>query len=420
MDFFRKEVVEARETHLWGKIILTRPLSLALSTLLACTVTLALGAVLIFGSYTKRTTVQGLLVPQGGLLKVHTPQTGVILEKYVTEGALVMSGAPLYKISSERYDANAAPVLAGIAGRLKDRRDLLSGELAKLQRLQVDERDTLVSKLASIKLEVTTLDAQISSQKQMVAITSDASRRYQGLVNKGYISTDQFQQRKAEHLAQVKIYQSLTRERTALAQNALEQNNELSGLHLRQSNQLAVIERQLSAVEQELAESEARRTFLIHAPESGVTTAAFADVGHSVDAGMPLLSIVPADALLEAELYAPSMSIGFVSPGDVVNIRYNAYPYQKFGVHRGRLLSISRTSISSAELSRNVTGTQNIGISSEQLYRLRVSLSAQEVLAYGKSRALQSGMRLEADIMQDRRRLYEWVLEPLYSLSGKI
>jgi membrane fusion protein len=420
MDFFRKEAVEARETHWWGSIVLTRPLSLALLTLLACTVTLALGAILVFGSYTKRITVQGLLVPLGGLLKVHAPQAGVILEKYVIEGTIVMSGAPLYKVSSERYDANSAPVLAGIAGRLKDRRDLLSGELTKLQRLQVDERDTLASKLASIKNEANALEAQIASQKQLVAIANDASHRYQGLVNKGYISTDQFQQRKTEHLAQVKIYQSLVRERTALAQTELERNNELAGLHLRQSNQLAVIERQLSAVEQELAESEATRTFLIHAPESGVATAAFADVGHSVDAGMPLVSIVPVDALLEAELYAPSMSIGFIAPGDDVNIRYNAYPYQKFGVHRGRLLSISRTSISPAELSRTMNGTQILGFSTEQLYRLRVSLSAQEVLAYGQSRALQSGMRLEADIMQDRRRLYEWVLEPLYSLTGKI
>lgn len=58
--------------------------------------------------------------------------------------------------------------------------------------------------------------------------------------------------------------------------------------------------------------------------------------------------------------------------------------------------------------------------STEQLYRLRVGLSAQDVLAYGQPRPLQSGMHLDADIMQDKRRLYEWVLEPLFSLTGRV
>jgi len=48
-----------------------------------------------------------------------------------------------------------------------------------------------------------------------------------------------------------------------------------------------------------------------------------------------------------------------------------------------------------------------------------VSLNEQTVLAYGQPEALRPGMRLEADVMGERRRLYEWVLEPLYSVVGK-
>ncbi|MDN7919179.1 hypothetical protein QZM99_13895 [Burkholderia gladioli] len=40
-------------------------------------------------------------------------------------------------------------------------------------------------------------------------------------------------------------------------------------------------------------------------------------------------------------------------------------------------------------------------------------------MAYGKPRPLQAGMTVQADILQERRRLYEWVLEPLYSVTGK-
>ncbi|MFY3310514.1 HlyD family secretion protein [Achromobacter ruhlandii] len=420
MNLFRKEALPAQEAQWLGRIVLTRPISSSVLALLACVVAAALAGVLLFGSYTRRTTVQGQLVPMGGHVKVHAPQAGIILEKYITEGMPVARGGPLYKISSERYDVNAAPVQAGISRHLEHQRDLLEGEMAKLRRIHVDEHDTLTKKLASITREAAALEAQISSQRQLVGLTGDASRRYQGLVEKGYISKDQFQQRQAEHLAQLKVLRGLEREIAALNQQRVERGNELSGLAMRQANQLAAIGRQISATQRDLAESEARRTLLVHAPESGIATAAFAEVGHHVDSGLPLVSIVPADMPLEAELYAPSKSIGFIKTGDEVNIRYQAYPYQKFGIHRGVLVSISRTSISATELARSVSGIQGLGDSAAQLYRLRVRLSAQAVVTYGQPRPLQSGMLLEADIMQDKRRLYEWVLDPLYSLTGKL
>lgn len=42
------------------------------------------------------------------------------------------------------------------------------------------------------------------------------------------------------------------------------------------------------------------------------------------------------------------------------------------------------------------------------------------MLVYGERKPLQSGMVLEADILHDRRQLYEWVLEPLYSVAGRL
>jgi membrane fusion protein len=209
VDFYRKEASSAEVVPWLGKIILTRPLSFTMLVTLAGTVTVTLFAILILGSYTKRTTVKGQLVPVGGQMKVYALQAGVILEKYVSEGMTVARGAPLYKISSERYDANASPVQAEISSHLTDRRDLLTGELDKARKLHADERDTLVSKLASISRESKALEAQIVSQRQLVHITKDASQRYQGLVEKGYISTDQFQQRQADHLAQMKVLQRL-------------------------------------------------------------------------------------------------------------------------------------------------------------------------------------------------------------------
>jgi len=54
----------------------------------------------------------------------------------------------------------------------------------------------------------------------------------------------------------------------------------------------------------------------------------------------------------------------------------------------------------------------------EPHYRVLVELDRQTVTAYGRPEQLRPGMALSADVLGDRRKLYEWVLEPLYSLPG--
>jgi membrane fusion protein len=58
--------------------------------------------------------------------------------------------------------------------------------------------------------------------------------------------------------------------------------------------------------------------------------------------------------------------------------------------------------------------------SREPLYRIKVRLASQSIDAYGHAEALKAGMQVEADILLDRRRLIEWIFEPLISLSGRV
>jgi membrane fusion protein len=56
----------------------------------------------------------------------------------------------------------------------------------------------------------------------------------------------------------------------------------------------------------------------------------------------------------------------------------------------------------------------------EPFYRVTVSLARQAITAYGKPEALKPGMLVDADILGEKRRLIEWLFEPLYSLKGKV
>ncbi|EIK68452.1 auxiliary transport protein, MFP family [Pseudomonas synxantha BG33R] len=417
---FRTAAQEAHQAKWLGEIVLIRPTSFTFLTLLAVGMASLVMVFFITGSYTKRSTVTGQLVSAKGQIKVRTPQTGIVIKKFVVEGQVVRRDDPLLSISSERYGSGADPVQASISYQLKQRRASISDELEKTQQLQRVQRNSLTSKVASLQSELITLVEQASGQHKLVALAGDASNRYQGLLDKGYISTDQFQQRQAELLGQHQTLQSLNRERTAMQQQLTERKNELAGLQTRQTNELSLLRRQLSGIEQELAESEAKRNIVITAPGDGIATAVLAEIGQTVDLSRPLLSIMPTDSVLQAELYVPSKAVGFIKPGDAVLVRYQAYPYQKFGQHHAQVLSISQTAVPSADLASMAGEVPGLAQNGEQLYRLRVHLDQQAVMAYGKPKSLQSGMLIEADILQDTRRLYEWVLEPLYSLTGKL
>ena len=146
-----------------------------------------------------------------------------------------------------------------------------------------------------------------------------------------------------------------------------------------------------------------------------------AQIGQQINANIPLLNIVPDGSSLEAHLYIPSSAIGFIRLNQPVKLRFQAFPYQKFGQADGKILSISETTINPQELSS--FGDVNQSFKNNQndpIYLVKVRLNEQTIKAYGEKKPLKVGMVFEADILQEQRKLYEWVLEPLYSISGKL
>ena len=416
MSLFRPQALAARQSKWIGEIILIRPLSFTFLTIFAVALAGIVCAFLIWGTYTKRSTVMGQLTPDTGLLKIYVPQPGIVLEKQVSEGQTVKAGDILYVLSSERHSSRLGDIQAAISREVELRQASLRDEMQKTRSLHQEERLGLIKKIDALKNELVQLAGQIEGQRTRVKLAEETYGRYQGLLAQDYISRELLQQKQEEALDQKARLQSLERDRIAIGRELSAQQTELAGLALKHQTQIAQIERLLSSTGQELTESEAKRRLVIAAPAAGIATAVIAEVGQAVDGSRPLVSLVPSGAHLRADLYAPSRAIGFVKPGDKVLIRYQAYPYQKFGHQEGRVAAVARTALPTSELNALGNGPGN----NEPLYRISVELAAQQVVAYGRPQSLQAGMLLDADVLQEKRRLYEWVLEPLYSLSGKL
>lgn len=419
MSLFRKEALSARRHNWLGSAVIAQPLPLTVLTLVAAGFALAVLAMLVWGSYTQRATVQGRLVPEGGLLRLYAHAPATVVERLIEEGQKVDAGQALYVLSIERETALLGETQAAIAEQLRRRQDALQGEITQTRRLQQQEARTLQASIATLREEIRHIDQQMALQRSRIALARETVGRYEGLLRQDYISREELQRQQEALLDQRALLQSLERERASLLRQAQQQESELAGLEARHANQISELSRALAALEQERLDAESQRSQVITAPRDGVVTALLAQVGQTVNASQPLLSIVPDNARLYAELYAPSVAIGFVRPGDRVRLRFDAYPYQKFGHHEGIVQTVARTALAPEEWDRmRPPGVQPS--SAEPLYRIQVSLADQHIVAYGESFALQPGMTLEADVLQESLRLYEWALAPLRTLSGKL
>jgi membrane fusion protein len=173
------------------------------------------------------------------------------------------------------------------------------------------------------------------------------------------------------------------------------------------------LQRNRLELQQQLAQNEIMKDDVVVAPCDGILSEVVVRPGQQIDDGAPLFSIVPSRSQFEARLLVTTDAIGFVKIGQKVAMHYFAFPYQKFGVQEGVVTGISKSVASEKTLaSMNVNVSEDSG-----MYLVYVAVPSQTVRAYGKDEALSAGMGLDADILLDERRLYEWIFEPLYGLS---
>ena len=107
-------------------------------------------------------------------------------------------------------------------------------------------------------------------------------------------------------------------------------------------------------------------------------------------------------------------SVGFLRAEQPVLLRYDAFPYQKFGSQSGRIEQVSLAPLSAAELPGLTAAPR------EPMYRIAVTLARQDMPAGAEVRPLVPGMQLEADVPIERRRLFEWLFAPVIGVAGRV
>jgi len=415
---FRREVLDNRQREWLGSIQLTRPPSLAWLTLLVVGAAGLIAAYLTLGEYTRKARVTGYLVPDHGVLRLMPPQVATVVETQVSEGRSVHRGDVLFVLAVGQATLSG-DTQAAVQDSLVARRRSL--EESARQRLTLDaSRSAALGRQADdMRREMALIGAEIGLQQQRLTLAQQAQARLESLRGENFVSAAQVQAKSEEMLGVRAQIQALERQRSAHLREIGVVEAQLRELPLKARALRGEVDRDMAALAQQSAESEARQRIVVLAPQDGVMTSVLAEVGQTVNPGVAMASLLPADAKLQAHLFAPSSAVGFVRQNQAVQLRYQAFPYQKFGHQSGVVAQVARAPLQASELSGlPLQGAPGAG--PEPLYRITVTLDRQTVAAYGQAQPLSPGMQLEADVLLDRRRLIEWLFEPVLGIAGRV
>ncbi|MFZ6734933.1 HlyD family efflux transporter periplasmic adaptor subunit [Undibacterium sp. Ji42W] len=431
---FRPEVTAALGSQWMGSIRLAQPLSASLIAIVALIIAAVLIAYITFGSITKKARVTGITVPIGGQLSVAAPNAGILLTTHVKEGEQVKAGQILFTLSTERQNSQGE-ITALVAQQLASRADSMAAEQRLRQSQYQEKKQALQQRLANLAQEQSQLEQELLLAQRRQQLAQQSVAKYETLQGNGYVSAAQTQQKQEDLLDISTRLSTLQRSKTQLQANQIALQSELDTLSNSLATDLTQIERAKASLKQEAAENANRQAVQIVAMQAGTVTALTNQAGQAINAGQVLASLIPVDAnganaetnSLEAHLYVPSRTAGFIQPGQEVLIRYAAFPYQKFGLHTATVVDVSRTPFAPAELPAHLASTilsnaqQAINgfNANEALYRIKVRLHEQSINAYGQAQMLKPGMTLEADVIQDKRRIWEWVLEPVLAMKQR-
>ena len=206
--------------------------------------------------------------------------------------------------------------------------------------------------------------------------------------------------------------QALRRQRGQVERDLAAARMEEPQIQLRSRAQVEQVERQLSELREGMSQVEAKRETVIRAPMAGVVTNVAVNRGQSIAADHALVTVLPKGSGLHVELLVPTRAIGFVAKGQEVVLRYEAFPYERFGLYRGVITDIGRNVWTQGERIGSLTAK-------EPVYRIDVSLEKQSVTALGQEFPLRPGMLVNADLLLEKRTLLEWIFEPVLSLKGR-
>ncbi|EAM2857194.1 HlyD family secretion protein [Salmonella enterica] len=414
---FRKEAIQNRQLTWNGKALLISRIPASIY-MFSCVFFIFLFIYIIFNeSYTRRVTVSGEVTSFPRPINIYSDVQGFVTEKFISDGSMVKKNAPLYQIDvskstihgivSNRQRADILEQITQIDNIINGLKDSKNTAIIALKKQK--EQYLLSYKNSSDILK----KAEIGTNN--LKINMENYRKYQ---LKGLITKDQLINQEVIYYQQQNNMLGLNSQNE---QNLLQLNNIESQIRMQASefdNRIYQATLQRYELRKELINTEKESAIIIRALSEGKIDSVSVSIGQMINQGDSIAQIIPEKIVsYYIVLWVPNTAIPYISTGDIANISYEAFPVGKFGQFSGVIESISRTPATPQEMSTYQGAPKPISSQSIPYYKVLVKPTIQSILYDNKTRPLENGMKTQATLFLEKRKIWQWILSPFYDIK---
>lgn len=244
-------------------------------------------------------------------------------------------------MSSEISTARYGQTREAIARQLEIQSQGLTQQLTNLEQRNAEALKSLQERSSLLAQQTTELDTIYRQRQRQIALSQKQVDKMAAMRAEGYASNTQVEQQESDLLdAKVRL-QDVARQRIEIRQQHAQTRQQLREQPLTYFQQKNDLQQKLSDITQSMMENESRRSVDLRAPEEGTVSAVLVKPGQIVSAGQTIAMLLPDNAHLQARILLSSRAIGFIHTGQRVVLRYESFPWQKFGQHSGAVSEIS-------------------------------------------------------------------------------
>jgi len=414
---FRQDAIDNQKMKWRGRALLLPGIPFWLTAGLCLFFLIVFLTFIIAGTYTRRLNVTGEISTYPRAANVYSGVQGVVIKQFVAEGQVIKTGDPIYQIDVSKSTSS------GVVSD-NQRRDI-EGQLERItqiiSRLKSSKQITLAM-LEKQKVQYTTAFAHstdiLRRAQEGIRIMKENMDNYRHYQTRGLINKDQLTNQVALYYQQQNNLLSLSgqNEQNSLQITALE-----SQIHTQAAefdNQIYQMELQRYELKKELQNIYATGDVIVRALADGRVNSLSVTVGQMVSTGDSLLQVLPYEidhyALV---LWVPNDAIPYITIGDKVNVRYDAFPAEKFGQFAGTVSIISRTPASPQEMLTYQGAPKSVLTAAIPYYKVIVRPEKQVIAYNGKSLSLENGITAQSTLFLEKRRIYQWMLSPFYDMK---
>lgn len=385
---------------------------------------------------------EGKLVPQSYVKIVQPAEAGIVKTILVKEGEVVKAGQILMQMDvlineaeTKSLESDAARkrlsirrINAELEGKVFSAEANDPPELAREIEAQYRaNRAALAAALAEEQARLTKAQQELAAATQVkkkleatVPHFREQDKAFEKLAQDGFVGSIMASDKKRERIEKEQELQTQVHLMASAAASIAQSQKRLAQIEA-DARQKLYAERndltgQLDKLTQEVAKQAHRRALMeLKAPQDGVVKdLATHTAGTVVQPGAVLLSLVPKDDTVRAEVWVSNEDIGFVRPGQNVKLKFAPYPFQKYGMAQGVVEHVSADAADQNSQGVNsAPPLDNNGKPQQLRYKALVSLKSMYLTADGERFALSAGMQTNAEILLGTRSVLEYLLSPI-------